>query len=67
MVERIASTSRMARSSTPLLPTITPLPTNPAELSPQDISYNILRGAAGTGIALAALGLYLAIRKLFNR
>jgi len=54
-------------SPTPVTPTITPLPINPAELSTQDISHNILRGAAGTGIALAALGLYLAIRKLFYR
>jgi hypothetical protein len=54
-------------AATTILPTITPLPTNPAELSQQDISNNLLRGAAGTGIALAALGLYLVIRKLFRR
>jgi hypothetical protein len=54
-------------SATTIPPTITPLPTNPAELSQQDISHNLLRGAAGTGFALAALGLYLVIRKLFHR
>ena len=54
-------------AATTIPPTITPLPTNPAELSQQDISNNLLRGAAGTGIALAALGLYLVIRKLFHR
>jgi len=54
-------------SATMLPPTITPLPTNPAELSQQDITNNLLRGAAGTGIALAALILYIGIRKLFRR
>jgi hypothetical protein len=54
-------------TATPAPATITPLPANPAELSPQDISHNLLRGAAGTSLALAALGLYLAIRKLLHR
>ena len=54
-------------SATTIPPTVTPLPSNPAELSQQDISNNLLRGAAGTGIALAALGFYLVIRKLFHR
>ena len=61
------STQPALPSATTIPPTITPLPTNPAELSQQDISNNLLRGAAGTGIALAALGLYLVIRKLFHR
>jgi hypothetical protein len=54
-------------SSTPVPPTITPLPTNPAVLSQQDIAHNLLYGAIGTGITLAALGLYLVIRRFFNR
>jgi hypothetical protein len=54
-------------SATSVPPTITPLPPNPAVLSSGDITDNFLRGAVGTGIALAALGLYLAIRKLFYR
>jgi len=54
-------------SSTPAPPTITPLPTNPAMLSQHDVSTNLLRGAAGTGIALASISLYLFIRKLFHR
>jgi hypothetical protein len=61
------STQPALPSATPAPPTITPLPTNPAVLSQQDISDNLLRGAAGTGIALAVLGLYLAIRRLFHR
>jgi hypothetical protein len=54
-------------SATTVPPTITPLPTNPAVLSQHDVSTSLLRGAAGTGIALASLGLYLSIRKLFHR
>jgi hypothetical protein len=54
-------------SATPVPPTITPLATNPAVLSQGDISASLLRGAAGTGIALAGLGLYLLVRKLFHR
>jgi hypothetical protein len=54
-------------ATTVVPPTLTPLPPNPAELSQQDISNNLLRGAAGTGIALAILGFYLAIRKLIHR
>ncbi len=54
-------------STTPVPPTITPLPTNPAILSQGNISTSLLRGAAGTGIALAGLGLYLLIRKLLRR
>jgi len=61
------STQPALPSATILPPTITPLPTNPAELTQQDISNNLMRGAAGTGIAIAALGLYLAIRKLLHR
>jgi len=60
-------TQQALPSVTTIPPTITPLPTNPAELSQQDISHNLIRGAAGTGIALAALGLYIFIRKLFHR
>jgi len=54
-------------SASPVPPTITPLPTNPAVLSQGDISTSLLRGAAGTGITLAGLTLYLLLRKLFNR
>jgi len=61
------STQPALPSATTIPPTITPLPTNPAELSQHDISNNLMRGAAGTGIALATLGLYLVIRKLFHR
>ncbi len=54
-------------STTPAPPTITPLPSNPANISTGQISNTFLRGAAGTGIALAAIGLYLVIRKLLSR
>lgn len=63
----LQSTLPAPPSATPAPPTITPLPTNPAELTQQDISDHLVRGAAGTGIALAAIGLYLVIRRLFHR
>jgi hypothetical protein len=63
----VKSTQQVLPSATLAAPTLTPLPTNPAELSQQDISRNLWRGAAGTGIALAAIGLYLAIRKFLHR
>jgi hypothetical protein len=61
------STATDLPTATPLPPTITPLPTNPAMLSQQDVSTSLLRGAAGTCIALVGIGLYLAVRKLIRR
>jgi hypothetical protein len=61
------STATALPTATLLPPTITPLPTNPAVLSQQDVSTSLMRGAAGTGIALTVLGLYLAVRKLLRR
>ncbi len=60
-------TEQALPSATPIPPTLTPLPANPAVLSSRNITDVFVRGAAGTGIALAAIGLYLAIRKLFYR
>lgn len=49
------------RSSTP-----TPLPTNPAELTGQDLRTSALRGVGIVFASLLAAGLYLAIRFLFR-
>jgi hypothetical protein len=52
-------------TTTPILQSSTPLPTNPAEISPDDINESILRGAAGVFAFFILLGLYLSIRRIF--
>lgn len=49
--------------ATPLPPTLTPLPRNPAEITSQQIGDTLLRGAAGTLAAFLLLGIYLSLRR----
>jgi hypothetical protein len=63
----VIATSTIPPSKTPILPTPTFLPTNPAQFSTSDISYSLGRGAIATLIFFASLGLYLGIRRLFQR
>jgi len=44
-------------------PTATPLPTNPAVLTPADLGDGIMKGAIVVGGLFAILGIYLVIRK----
>lgn len=52
---------------TPIPPTSTPLPPNPAQLTSQDITLSLGKGALGAIIALAIIGLYAAIRNAIRR
>ncbi len=48
--------------SAPPPATLTPLPTNPAQISGGEISYSLARGAAGVLAAFILLGMYASIR-----
>ncbi len=54
-------------SSTPVYPTPTPLPANPLQMSFQDVSSGLLRGAVGAVAFFAFLGLYGSIRRRLGR
>jgi hypothetical protein len=62
----------VAATSTPLpgptatlaRPSLTPLPTNPAQLSPQQVGASLARGATWALAGFAALGLYALLRSL---
>ncbi len=47
--------------------TPTPLPTNPVEISHQDINNQFLRGAAGAAALFIVIGLYGSIRQKLQR
>ncbi len=47
--------------------TPTPLPVNPAEVTPASLVYSLLRGANLALIIFAALGLYLLLRRWIRR
>lgn len=50
-------------SASALPPTLTPLPRNPAEVTPQQIGDTLLRGLAGTLAAFLLLGMYASLRR----
>lgn len=58
-----APTETPTPTVTILPPTITPLPTNPAEIAPQQIGDSLLRGTAGTLAAFLLLGMYTSLRR----
>ena len=60
-------TSTATATITPIPPTGTPLPPNPAQLTTQDITLSLGKGALGAAAALALIGLYSAIKNAFRR
>jgi hypothetical protein len=52
---------------TPIPPTSTALPPNPAELTSQDITLSLGKGALGAIAMLVVIGLYAAIRNAIRR
>ena len=54
-------------SDTPIPPTVTPLPTNPAQMNPEDIRLSLGKGALVAVGLFALLGLYQAIRNAINK
>jgi hypothetical protein len=52
---------------TPIPPTSTALPPNPAQLTSQDITLSLGKGALGATAVLAVIGLYAAVRKAIRR
>ncbi|HEX6305865.1 MAG TPA: hypothetical protein VFZ76_16835 [Anaerolineales bacterium] len=60
-------TSTATATITPIPPTGTPLPPNPAQLTTQDITFSLGKGALGAAAALALIGLYSAIKNAFRR
>ncbi len=50
-----------------IAPTHTPLPANPAQFRPGDISLSLARGAAGVLAAFLLLGIYTSIRNARSR
>lgn len=59
-------TATLTPTASPLPPTATPLPRNPAEITPQQIGDTLLRGAAGTLAAFLLLGMYTSLRRRRN-
>ena len=47
--------------------TPTPLPTNPIEISPFEINTSVARGVLGTLAAFLLMGLYLSLKRVFQR
>lgn len=60
-------TSTATATITPIPPTGTPLPPNPAQLTAQDITFSLGKGALGAAAALALIGLYSAIKNALRR
>ena len=61
------ATSTVSPTPTPLQPTPTLLPTNPAEFSVSEIGQSLGRGAIAVLAFFILLGLYLGFRRLFQR
>lgn len=51
----------------PIPPTGTPLPDNPAEITPNRIGASLLRGGIGAIALITLIGIYLGIRGLIHR
>lgn len=60
-------TSTPQPSTTPIPPTSTPLPPNPAEITPLQTLTSLGIGAGAALGALSLLGAYLAMRRIFQR
>jgi hypothetical protein len=52
---------------TPIPPTTTPLPANPAEITPERVGLSAARGGLAALAALVLVGLYLGVRNLLKR
>ena len=63
----VITTSTIPPSQTPISPTPTILPTNPAQFSPSEIGYSLGRGAMAALVFFTVLGLYLGLRRLSQR
>jgi hypothetical protein len=61
-----SSTPTITPTST-MAPSATPLPPNPAEIGPGEISSSLARGAAGVLAVFVLIGLYASIRSLRRR
>lgn len=62
--ETRAPTPAPSATITPIQPTFTPLPPNPAQLSPDEWTDSLRKGGLATGSAFALAGLYVLARKL---
>lgn len=54
-------------TATPVPPTATPLPPNPAQVTTGDIANSLGRGALGVVAFFALIGVYVSVRKMFSR
>jgi hypothetical protein len=52
---------------TPIRPTTTPLPANPAQLSLQDVTSGLGKGVIGVLAIFIIIGLYLTVRRIIQR
>lgn len=62
----VQNTATPTLSPTPYPPTPTPLPTNPVEISPADITNNLIYGAMVAVVLFLLIGLYLSLRRTFR-
>jgi hypothetical protein len=65
--ETVVPTQTLTPTATPVPPTGTPLPSNPALVSPGDITDNLGRGALAAAAVFMVIGIYGSIRHLFRR
>ena len=57
------ATPTPTRTASPIAPTLTPLPPNPAVITPDDIRANLLNGVVLAVLIFAVIGLYGLLRK----
>ncbi len=60
-------TSTTEPTETQIPNTPTPLPTNPATITQNNINNSLLRGGAGALVAFVLIGLYLSIKRIIRR
>jgi len=60
------NTATPTLTSTPYPPTPTPLPSNPVEISPSDITNNLTYGAIVAAVVFLLIGFYISIRRTFR-